>query len=181
MFPDARESRVAERSECLRMGSSSGSGDLSQKRRSDCKRNVSNHPEHNKLKVSRGGHPQRRSHHVENQVMVKSPSCWTDPFQAELDKRHTTKITRTAEPLSRDVIELKQAALWHVGKVRIDQASEAAAEGMLETTESTPNLISIRRDPAHHPCCSSRARDFIADFASTIMHIIVVRSGNCLK
>ena len=35
-------------------GSSSGSGDLSQECRSDCKRNVSNHPEHNKLKISRG-------------------------------------------------------------------------------------------------------------------------------
>ena len=35
-------------------GSSSGSGDLSQKRRSDGKRNLSNHPEHNKLKISRG-------------------------------------------------------------------------------------------------------------------------------
>ena len=30
----------------------------------------------------------------------------------------------------RDVIELKQAALWHGGKIRIDQASEAAAEGV---------------------------------------------------
>ena len=91
---------------------------------------LANHPEHNKLKISRGGHPQRSSHHIENQLMVKSPSCWTDPFQAKLDKRRTTKITRTAEPLSRDVIELKQAALWHGGKVCIDQASEAAAEGM---------------------------------------------------
>ena len=31
----------------------------------------------------------------------------------------------------RDVIELKQAALWHGGKIRIDQACEAAAEGMV--------------------------------------------------
>ena len=103
-------------------GSSSVSGDSSQKRRSDCKRKVSNHSEQNKLKISRGDHP--------NQVMVKSPSCWIDPFQARLNKRCTTKITRTAEPLSRDVIELKQSALWHGGKTRIDQASEAAAEGM---------------------------------------------------
>ena len=63
--------------------------------------------------------------------MVKSPSCWTDPFQAKLDKRRTTKITRTEEPLSRDVMELKQAALQHGGKIRIDQASAAAAEGMV--------------------------------------------------
>ena len=62
--------------------------------------------------------------------MVKSPSCWIDRFQTKLDKRRTTEITRTAEPLLRDVIELKQAALWHGGKIRIDQASEAAAEGM---------------------------------------------------
>ena len=95
-------------------GSNSGSGDLSQKRRSDCKRNLSNHPEH-----SSGDHPQRSSHYVGNQVMVKSPSCWIDPFQAKLDKRRTTKITRTAEPLSRDVVELKQVVLWHGGKIRI--------------------------------------------------------------
>ena len=114
----------------IETGSSSRPGDLSQKRRSDCKRNLGNHPEHNKLKISRGDHFQRNSHFVENQVMVKSPSCWIDPFQARLNKRCTTKITRTAGPMLRDVIELKQAAPWHGGKIRIDQACEAAAEGM---------------------------------------------------
>ena len=97
-------------------GASSGSGDLSQKRRSDGKRKLSNRPEYNKLKISRDYHPQRSSQYVENQVMVKSPSCWIDPFQTKLDKRRTTKITRTAEPMLRDVIELKQAALWHGGQ-----------------------------------------------------------------
>ena len=58
----------------------------------------------------------------------------------------------------RDVIELKQAALWH------------------ETTESTSNLISIRRDQINiwH---SSRAHKITADFTFSILHIIVVRSG----
>ena len=41
------------------------------------------------------------------------------------DRRHTTKLTSTAGPMLRDVIELKQAALWHRGKIRIDQACEA--------------------------------------------------------
>ena len=63
--------------------------------------------------------------------MVKSPSCWIDPFQMKPDRRRTTKITKTAEPMSRDVIELKQAPLWHGGKILIDQACEAAAEGMV--------------------------------------------------
>ena len=45
-----------------------------------------------------------------------------------------------------------------------------------ETTESTSNPISTRRDQLIIRY-SSRARDFIADFASTIMRIIVVRSG----
>ena len=112
-------------------GASSGSGDLNQKRRSDCKRKLSNRPEYSKLKISRDDHPQRNSQYVDNQVMVKSPSCWIDPFQTILDKRRTTKITRTAEPMLRDVIELKQAALWHGCKIRIDQACEAAAEGMV--------------------------------------------------
>ena len=144
-------------------GTSSGSGNLSQKRRTDCKRRLSNRPEHSKLKISRDNHHQRSSQYVENQVMVKSPSCWIDPFQTKFDNRRTTKLTRTAEPMLRDIIELKQAALWHGGNIRIDQASEAAS-----------NFMSIRRDIIRD---SSRARDFIADFASTIMHIIVVRSG----
>ena len=112
-------------------GGSSGSGDLSQKRRSDCKRKLSNRPEYNKLKIRRDNYPQRSSQYVENQVMVKSPSCWIDPFQTKLDKRRTTKLTRPAEPISRDVIELKQAAFWHAGKILIGQACEAAAEGMV--------------------------------------------------
>ena len=47
------------------------------------------------------------------------------------DRRRTTKLTSTAGPMLRDVIELKQAALWHGGKISIDQACEAAAEGMV--------------------------------------------------
>ena len=73
-------------------GASSGSGDLSQKRRSDCKRKLGNRTEYNKLKISRDNHPQRSSQCVENQVMVQSPSCWIDPFQTKLDKRRTTKL-----------------------------------------------------------------------------------------
>ena len=76
--------------------------------------------------------------------MVKSPSCWIDPFQMKPDRRRTTNLTSTAGPMLRDVIELKQAALWHGSKIRIDQACEAAAE-FGETTESTSNFISIRR------------------------------------
>ena len=38
------------------------------------------------------------------------------------DRRRTTKLTSTAGPILRDVVELKQAALWHGGKIRIDQA-----------------------------------------------------------
>ena len=166
-------------------GASSGSGDLSQKRRSDCNRNVSNHPEHNKLKISRGDHPQRSSHYVENQVMVKSPSCWIDPFQAKLDKRRTTKIIRTAEPLSRDVIELKQAALWHGGKIRIDQASEAAAEGMARQPKalrisfrsvgiSSSSVIhqerAISSQTLHPPPCTS---------SSSAVELLRMSGGTC--
>ena len=35
------------------------------------------------------------------------------------DRRRTTKLTTTAGPMLRDVTELKQAALWHGGKIRI--------------------------------------------------------------
>ena len=63
--------------------------------------------------------------------MVKSPSCWIDPLKMKPDRRRTTKLTSTAGPLLRDVIELKQAALWHGGKIRSDQACETAAEGLV--------------------------------------------------
>ena len=52
-------------------------------------------------------------------------------FRWKPDRRRTTRITRTAGPMLRDVIELKQAALWHGGKILIDEACEAAAEGMV--------------------------------------------------
>ena len=63
--------------------------------------------------------------------MVKSPSCWIDPFKTKRDRRRTTELTSTTGSMLRDVIELKQAALWHGGKIRIDQACEAAAESMV--------------------------------------------------
>ena len=62
-------------------GASSGSGDLSQKRRSDCKRRLSNRPEYNKLKISRDDHPQRSSQYVENQVMSNHRHVGSTPFK----------------------------------------------------------------------------------------------------
>ena len=126
------------------IGTSSGSGNLSQKRRSDCKRRLSNRPEHGESKMSRDNHHHRSSQYVENQVMVKSPSCWIALFQMKPDRRRTTKLTSTAESMLRDVIELKQAALWHEGKIRIDQACEAAAEGMVR--QMTAIRISFRSE-----------------------------------
>ena len=160
-------------------GSSSGSGGLSQQRRSDCKRNVSNHPEHNKLKISRGDHPQRISHYVENQVMVKSPSCWIDPFQAKLDKRRTTKITRTAEPLSRDVIELKHAALWHGGNIRVDQASEAAAEGMARQPKAP--RISFRSERTSSSSVTHQERAISSQTSHPPSCVSSSSAWNCLK
>ena len=141
-------------------GASSRSGDLSQKHRSDCKRKLSNRPESNKLKISRDSHPQRGSQYVENQVMVKSPSCGIDTFQTQFDNRRTTKLTTTAEPMLPNIIELKQAALWHGGKIRIDQACEAAAEGMVRQpkalrisfrTEGTKSLSGTHLEHTQSP------------------------------
>ena len=96
------------------------------------------------MKISRDNHPQRSSKYVENQVMVKSPSCWIDPSQMKPDRRRTTELTSTVGPMLRDVIELKQAALWHGGKIRIDQACEAAAEGMVRQSKAL--RISLRSE-----------------------------------
>ena len=127
-------------------GTCSGSRNLIQKRRTDCKGRLCNRPEHGKSKICRDDHPQRSSQYVENQVMVKSPPCWIDPFQMKPDRRRTTKLTSTAESMLRDVIELKQAALWNGGKFRIDQACEAAAEGMVRQPEAL--RISFRSEEA---------------------------------
>ena len=92
MFPDPENPELLDDLK-FENGTSSGSGDFSQKRRTDCKRRLSNRPESNKLKISRDDHPQRSSKYVENQVIVKSPSCWIDPFQTKPDRRRTTKVT----------------------------------------------------------------------------------------
>ena len=161
-------------------GTSSGSGNLSQKRRTDCKRRLSNRPEHSKLKISRDNHHQRSSQYVENQVMVKSPSCWIDPFQMKPDRQRTTKLTSTAGPMLRDVIDLKQAALWHGGKIRIDQACEAAAEGMVRQPKAL--RISFRSEEVRAFIIrhSSRAHKITADF---FQHLAYHRrpQWNCLK
>ena len=159
------------------IGASSGSGNLNQKRRTDCKRRLSNRPQHGKSKIGRDNHHQRSSQHVENQVMVKSPSCWIDPFQMKPDRRRTTKLTSTAGPMLRDVIELKQAALWHGGNIRIDQASKAAAEDRVRQpkaprisfrSEGTRSLSGTHQEHMESPQTS---------FTFCILRIIVVRSG----
>ena len=108
--------------------------------------------------------------------MVKSPSCWIDPFQMKPDRRRTTKLTSTAGPMLRDVIELKRATLWHGGKSRIDQACEVAAEGMVRQ----PKALRITFRPEEVKSIiqhSSRAHKITADFTISILHIIAVRSG----
>ena len=114
------------------MGQSLDLAILSQKRRTDCKRKLGNRPEHSKLKISRDNHNQRSSQYVENHahdqitVLLDQPSSKRNPTD---DAQQNSQAQR--EPMLRDVIELKQAAHWHGGKIRIDQACESAAEGMV--------------------------------------------------
>ena len=152
-------------------GASSGSGNLSQKRRTDCKRKLSNRPEHSKLNICRDDHPQRR-----NQVMVKSPSCWIDAFQTKLDRRRTTKLTSTTEPMLRDVIKLKQAALWHGGKIRIDQACEAAAEGMVRQPKAPRTSFRSEEVRALFGTHQEHTKSLHTSHFGNL-HIITVRSG----
>ena len=83
-------------------GTSSGSGNLSQKRRSDCKRRLSNRPEHSKLKIGRDNHPQRSSQYVEKSghgqitVLLDQPSP-NETRQTTHNKTHKhsgTNVTR---------------------------------------------------------------------------------------
>ena len=70
MFPDAENPELLDDLQ-FDNGTSSGSGNLSQKRRTDCKRRLSNRPVHGKSKISRDNHHQRSSQYVENHVIVK--------------------------------------------------------------------------------------------------------------
>ena len=74
-----------------------------------------------------------------------------------------------------DIIELKQAALWHGGDIRIDHASEAAAEDMVRQPKT--HRISFRTEGdqiiVRH---SSRAHKITADFTFCFLRIIVVRA-----
>ena len=56
----------------------------------------------------------------------------------------------------RDVIELKQAALWHGGKIRIDQACEAAAEGMVRQPKLHLESHFDQKGPDHYPSLIKR-------------------------
>ena len=91
-------------------------------------------------------------------------------LQMKPDRRRTTKFTSTAGPMLRDVFEMKQAALWHGGKIRIDRACEAAAEGMVRQpkaprisfrSEGTSSLSGTHQEhtispqASHPPSCVS--------------------------
>ena len=92
VFPDAQELNDLK----FENGSSSGSGDLSQKRRSDGTRNLSNHPEHNKWKISRGDHPQRSSGHGQITASLDRPFS-SDTRQTTHNENHKnsgTTVTR---------------------------------------------------------------------------------------
>ena len=82
-------------------GARSGSGDLSQKDRSDCKRKLSNRPESNKLKISRESHPQRssqcgKSGHGQITVLLDRPlsNKIRQPTRNKTHKNSGTNATR---------------------------------------------------------------------------------------
>ena len=76
----------------------------------------------------------------------------------------------------RDVIELKQAALWHGGKIRIDQACEAAAEGMVRQPKAP--RISFRSEGTRSLSGTHQEHTkSLQDFTFSILRNIVVRSG----
>ena len=75
----------------------------------------------------------------------------------------------------RAVIELKQAALWHGGKIRIDQACEAAAEGMVRQRKHFEFHFDQKR-LEHYPALIKSTQNH---YRLHIYHLekIVVRSG----
>ena len=97
----------------------------------DRKRKDRCQPEPHKSKSKRHDHHQRSSQCMEN-LTNHPPMCWIDPFPLQNVQRRPTKIAPAVEPISQDVIELKQVALWHGDRRCINQATEAAAEGVMK-------------------------------------------------
>ena len=120
--------------------------------------------------------------------MAKSPSCWINPFKTKRDRRRTTELTSTAGSMLRDVIELKQAALWHGGKIRIDRACEAAAESMVRQPKALrisfrPNevraLLACHRRPQWN--CFQMSGGTCQEQSSTDASDSSVCSSNCVS
>ena len=87
-------------------------------------------------KSKRHDHHQRSSQYMENSTN-HSLMCWIDSFSCANDQRRPTKIAPAVEPISQDVNELKQVAVWHGDRRCINQANEAAAEGVMTENRST--------------------------------------------
>ena len=99
------------------------------------------------------------------------------PFQTKFDNRRTTKLTRTAEPMLHGIIEFKQAALWHGGNIRIDQASEAATEDTVRQPKTHRISFQTEWTRSFIVRHSSRAHKIPEDFTFCFLRIIVVRRG----
>ena len=68
---------------------------------------------------------------VPKQVTICTPVCWTDPLCLRKDRRRPKMTTTTENSPSKDVKELKQAALWHGDRQYINQANDASVEAIM--------------------------------------------------
>ena len=107
--------------------------------RVDRKRKERGQPEPRKHKSKRHDHHQCSYQYMEK-ITSCSSVCWTDPFPVQNDQRRTTMVTTSVNSPSNDVIELKQVALWHGDRQRINRANEAAAEGIVRLLRWTRSL-----------------------------------------
>ena len=98
--------------------------------RIDRKRKDRGQPEPRKHKSERHDDHQRSSQYMDN-ITSCSPVCWTDPSFVQNDQRRPTKTTTSENLPSKDVAELKQAALWHGDTEYVSQANDASVEGIM--------------------------------------------------
>ena len=94
----------------------------------DRKRKVRIQPESHKDKSDRHDDHQRSWHHMKN-ITSRTSVSWTEPLCLRSDWRKPTKTTPENLP-SKDVMELKQATLWHGDRQYINQANDASVEGV---------------------------------------------------
>ena len=82
---------------------------------------------------------------VHEKITSCTPVCWNDPLCLRNERRRPLKTTTPGNSPSKDVIELKQAALWHGDRHYISAANDASVDDIVTLWQrSRSRFIKLR-------------------------------------